>query len=105
MTTEAYLSRWATTAIPDGHFRCAMCGGVFPCGDDDEARAEAEAKGVDPDDSGLVCDTCYTRTPWGRPDFRLLVPPADRPSDRPPGEFVARARRRVDGRWVTTRTY
>lgn len=96
MTTAAYLQRWATAppAAPDGHFRCEMCGEVFPVedGDDDAARAEAESKGIDPDDSGLVCDACYATTPWGRSDFR------------PPG-FAARSRRRVDGVWVTVKAY
>jgi hypothetical protein len=48
-----------------GRFRCEMCGGTFDLGDDDEARAEAEARGLDVDDCGLVCDACYRLTPWG----------------------------------------
>lgn len=56
---------WALAPGP-GQFRCEMCGGVFDSGDDGEARAEALAKGLDPDDCGLVCDDCYAKTPWGR---------------------------------------
>jgi hypothetical protein len=54
-----------------GRFCCEMCGGIFALGDDDEARAEAEANGFDPDalddpdEYGLVCDDCYRKTPWG----------------------------------------
>ena len=35
---------------------------------DDQAREEAIAKGIDPDDSGVVCDDCYRKTPWGQLD-------------------------------------
>lgn len=48
-----------------GHFICAMCAGIFELGDDEKARAEAVEKGIDPDDSGMVCDDCYKGTPWG----------------------------------------
>jgi hypothetical protein len=47
-----------------GRFRCEMCGGVFAMGDEEEARAEAIANGLDPDDCGLVCDDCYALTPY-----------------------------------------
>lgn len=81
MTTTAYLQRWATAppAAPDGHFRCEMCGQVFPVedGDDDVARAEAESKGIDPADSGLVCDACYATTPWGQPVTPGSLPPCE----------------------------
>jgi hypothetical protein len=46
-------------------FTCAMCGGVFPVGDDDEARREAEAKDINLSESAAVCDDCYRVTPWG----------------------------------------
>lgn len=113
MTTEAYLQRWATTAIPAGYFLCEMCGGVFPASDDDEARAEAASKGVDPDESGLVCDDCYATTPRGRFDSRppgpssceTIFTPADRLSSRPLGEFVALARRREGDGWATVKKY
>lgn len=58
------LAPWALTPGP-GQFRCEMCGGVFDLGDDDEAKAEALAKGLDPADCGMVCDDCYAKTPWG----------------------------------------
>lgn len=51
--------------IPHGHFQCAMCLGVFPLGDESQAQAEAEAKGIDPKECGMVCDECYLKTPYG----------------------------------------
>lgn len=56
----------APEPMPPGHFRCEMCGIVDEkAWSDDEARAEAVAKGIDPDQSGVVCDDCYKKTPWG----------------------------------------
>jgi hypothetical protein len=53
--------------VPAGAYRCAMCGGVFETDwSDDEAKADARAKGIDPARSGVVCDDCYQRTPFGR---------------------------------------
>lgn len=47
-------------------YLCEMCGYVFDSGwSDDEAKAEAEVKGLDIDDCGIVCDDCYKLTPWG----------------------------------------
>lgn len=52
--------------VQPGEFRCAMCGGVFVMEwDDEEAEEEATLKGVDPDDSAVVCDDCYRLTPYG----------------------------------------
>jgi len=51
-----------------GEYRCEMCRGIFAFGwSDEEARKEAEDKGIDPNASSLVCDDCYRLTPWGRP--------------------------------------
>ena len=46
-------------------FVCAICGGVFPFGDEAESRREAEANGIDFDTAAAVCNDCYRVTPWG----------------------------------------
>lgn len=47
-------------------YMCEMCGKRFDAAwSDEDARAEAESKGIDPDASGIVCDDCYKQTPWG----------------------------------------
>lgn len=58
--------------LEPGTFRCAMCGGIFPEGDEDEALAEALSRGFDPraEECVLLCDDCNRATPWGRLDGR-----------------------------------
>ena len=52
--------------VKQGQYRCELCNGVFDFGwSDGEARAEAEGKGLDVSDCGMVCDDCYKLTPWG----------------------------------------
>lgn len=49
-----------------GEYECAMCHGIFSFGwTDEEAKAEAEGKGLDVERCGIVCDDCYKKTPWG----------------------------------------
>lgn len=38
---------------PPGSFRCDLCGGIFPMGDEGEALAEAAANGFDPAECGV----------------------------------------------------
>ena len=46
--------------VKRGQFRCEMCHEVFDLGwTEEEARAEAEGKGLDINDCVLVCDDCY----------------------------------------------
>lgn len=46
-------------------YTCAMCGETFETDwSDEEACAEAESNGIDPKQSGLVCDDCYKKTPY-----------------------------------------
>jgi hypothetical protein len=42
-------------------YECDKCHGVFVFGwSDEDARAEADENGFDPDDDcGMVCDDCY----------------------------------------------
>jgi len=55
--------------MPD-QYRCEMCGGVFVAGwSDEEAKIEAESKGLDVSNCGQVCDDCYKLTPWGNEKF------------------------------------
>lgn len=49
-------------------FQCDHCGGIFPCGDEEEAIAEAkrewgeEIKDVhDREEVAILCDDCHTR--------------------------------------------
>lgn len=50
-------------------YRCAMCKEVFEFAwTEEEAKAEALSKGIDPDPECIVCDDCYKQTPWGEPD-------------------------------------
>ena len=52
--------------VKRGQFRCEMCHEVFDFKwTEEEARAEAEGKGLDVNDCGVVCDDCYKLTPWG----------------------------------------
>jgi len=55
--------------VQEGEYRCAMCGRIFAFSDvwtDDEARDEAERKGIDLTESVIVCNDCYKLTPWGQ---------------------------------------
>lgn len=50
-----------------GQYKCEMCGGIFDFGwTEEEAQAEAEEKGLDVSECGIVCDDCYQKTPWGQ---------------------------------------
>ena len=50
----------------DGEYRCEMCQGIFKFGwSPEEATAEADEHGLDIEECGMVCDTCYEKTPWG----------------------------------------
>ena len=56
--------------VKRGQFRCEMCHEVFDLGwTEEEAQAEAEEKGLDIDNCGMVCDDCYSLTPWGGADI------------------------------------
>jgi hypothetical protein len=72
--TEAEFDAWAdvrhwwNAAGAQVTFQCCMCRTFFESEwTDEEARAEAEGKGIDPDESGVVCTDCYQKTPWGNP--------------------------------------
>lgn len=47
--------------MSEQHFTCDNCGGVFPMGDDAEARAELTERfrDINPADCAMVCDDCY----------------------------------------------
>jgi len=48
--------------VGPNQYRCDACGGVFDKGwSDDEAAAELSENfpGFTPEDSGIVCDSCY----------------------------------------------
>jgi rubredoxin len=63
--------------VKPGQYRCEMCGGVFDFAwSDEEAKAEAESKGLDVLDCGVVCDDCYKLTPWGAPNVQIEERPA-----------------------------
>lgn len=55
------------TALPGlNQYECEMCHGIFEFGwTDEEATEEAESKGIDMNNCGIVCDVCYKQTPWG----------------------------------------
>ena len=55
--------------VRPAQYKCAMCHGIFDFEwSDEEAKIEAEGKGLDVSDCGIVCDDCYKKTPWGRED-------------------------------------
>lgn len=46
--------------IQGDEYRCSMCKGIFKSGwTDEEAKAEAEANGFNPDTCAVICDDCY----------------------------------------------
>jgi hypothetical protein len=50
-------------------FKCEMCGGVFEKGwSDADAIEEAVNNGVAEEPCGVVCDDCFKKTPWYKPD-------------------------------------
>lgn len=52
--------------VKHGQYRCEMCNGVFDFGwSYEEAKAEAESKGLNVSNCSIVCDDCYKLTPWG----------------------------------------
>lgn len=67
-------------------FRCEMCHEIIPPDpnwSDADARAEAASKGIDPAESGMVCDDCYKLTPWGAPESPKPTP-APSPTEATP---------------------
>jgi hypothetical protein len=53
------------TVVDTDQYRCAMCQGIFDHGwSDENAKKEAEEKGIDTDDAAIICDDCYKKTPW-----------------------------------------
>jgi hypothetical protein len=66
-------------------FRCEMCGQIFNKGwTDEDAREESKLLGIpDEEPCGLVCDDCFSLTPWGRGD---LEEAAKYYASRPRGE-------------------